>query len=160
MIKTESDVVNAKTSELVSWYNEHSDKPVTKFADRRTAESRVLKLLHSLRTTTVEIDHLPQNKPEPKAEPKAIKDEITRHRAQHQLLHDAQVASWKIPEVRTARCERSAVDVDGETYRSVRAAFEALGLPISKHIAFRMELKEKGKLHAFGHEWEIVPLNY
>lgn len=153
MIKTESDVVNAKTSELIAWYNEHSDKPVTKFADRRTAEARVLKLLHSLRTT-VEIDHLPQNKPEPKAKKPVNSNDI------HQTLHDAQVASWKIPEVRTARCERSAVDVDGETYRSVRAAFEALGLPIHKHISFRMELKESGKLHAFGHEWEIVPLNY
>ena len=153
MIRTESDVVNAKTSELVEFYNEHSDKPVTKFADRRTAETRVLKLLHSFRATA-EIDRLPQSKPEPKAKKPVNFNDI------RQKLHDAQVASWEIPEVRTARCERSAVDVDGETYRSVRAAFEALGLPIHKHISFRMELKESGKLHAFGHEWEIVPLNY
>lgn len=158
MIKTESDVVNAKTSELIAWYNEHSDKPVTKFADRRTAERRVLKILHSIHTTA-EIDRLPQTKPVQQSKCKTVNDK-NGGEDMHRKLSQAQVASWKIPEVRTARCERSAVDVDGETYRSVRAAFESLGLPISKHIAFRMELKEKGKLHAFGHEWEIVPLNY
>jgi hypothetical protein len=158
MIRTESDVVNAKTSELVEFYNAHTDKPITKFADRRTAETRVLKLLHSFRAT-VEIDHLPQNKPVAQSEDK--QPTANRKRSgRYPSLHDAQVALWKIEEVRTARCERSAVDVDGETYSSVRAAFAALELPMSRHIKFRGQLKEEGKLTAFGHDWEIVPLNY
>jgi len=75
-------------------------------------------------------------------------------------MSEGQVQSWKVPEVRAKRAERSAVDVDGETYTSVYKAFLALGLPVNKHIAFRGELKEAGKLTRFGHEWEIIPLNY
>lgn len=42
------DVLNAKTADLVSWYNEHSGKPpVKKFADRQTAEKRCLDILKS-----------------------------------------------------------------------------------------------------------------
>lgn len=40
---------------------------------------------------------------------------------------------------------RTHVKVNGVEYRSVREAFKALGLPDSKHIKFRMELKAAGK---------------
>jgi len=151
-IQTASDVINAKTAELVAFYNEHAEKPVTKFADRKTAEKRVIDLLRTLTATKA---------PEPKApkepkEPKAPADpEQTRAK-----MSEAQRALWQVEDVRAARCERSAVMVDGEEYRSVRAAFAELGLPMSKHIKFRGELKEAGKLEAFGCEWEIIPLNY
>lgn len=49
------NVTTAKTAELVAFYNEHAAKPVTKFADRKTAERRVSALLATL-------------KPAPKAE--------------------------------------------------------------------------------------------
>ena len=39
----------AKTSELVAFYNAHAVKPVTKFADRKTAERRVTELLATLK---------------------------------------------------------------------------------------------------------------
>lgn len=39
----------AKTSELVAFYNAHSDKPVKKFTDRATAEARVTALLKTLK---------------------------------------------------------------------------------------------------------------
>lgn len=67
-------------------------------------------------------------------------------------------ASWNDPEVREARQTRDSVVVtlgeDPETtssYKSTRAAFRALGLPDSKHIRFRMKLKEDGKA-TFEHE--------
>lgn len=55
-------------------------------------------------------------------------------------------ASWNNPDVYAARLKRDGVLVEwngksGE-FKSVRAAFAALGLPDSKHIRFRMKLKE------------------
>lgn len=38
------------------------------------------------------------------------------------------------------------VMVEGVAYRSTRAAFEALKLPMGRHIPFRMKLKAAGKL--------------
>lgn len=73
--------------------------------------------------------------------------------------------SWNDLAVHTKRRQRSAVRVknaEGEVaeFRSVKQAFLALGLPLSKHIRFRMDLKAAGKLEAFGMEWTNVPLNY
>lgn len=73
--------------------------------------------------------------------------------------------SWNDLAVHAKRRQRSAVRVvnaEGETaeFRSVKQAFLALGLPLSKHIRFRMELKAAGKLEAFGMKWTNVPLNY
>ncbi len=42
------NVSTAKTSELVAFYNKHASKPVSKFADRKTAERRVAALLAEL----------------------------------------------------------------------------------------------------------------
>lgn len=64
--------------------------------------------------------------------------------------------SWADPAVRAARATRHAVRVDGVLYRSVAHAFEQLGLPMSKHIAFRGQLKAAGKLDAFGRAWEVM----
>lgn len=70
-------------------------------------------------------------------------------------------ASWNDKKVRAARCQRSAVVVDGTEYRSVKAAFIALGLPVEKHIPFRMELKAASRaVKAFDRSWKIKPLNY
>ncbi|USN16342.1 hypothetical protein PLUTO_00260 [Luteibacter phage vB_LflM-Pluto] len=58
--------------------------------------------------------------------------------------------SWKVTEVRDARLTRNGVIVVTERgahdYASTRAAFIALGLPLEKHIRFRVKLKEAGKL--------------
>lgn len=42
------NIATATTKELVDFYNKHSDKPVTKFADRKTAEKRVYLLVESM----------------------------------------------------------------------------------------------------------------
>jgi len=53
--------------------------------------------------------------------------------------------SWKNPEVAEARAMRTNVAVEGYgTYRSVKAAFQALDLPLSRHIGFRMKVKKEG----------------
>lgn len=45
MIKTLETIIKAsKTSMLVAFYNKFAEKPVTKFADRKTAEGRLLQL--------------------------------------------------------------------------------------------------------------------
>lgn len=63
--------------------------------------------------------------------------------------------SWADPAVRAARAARHQVRVDGVLYSSVAHAFEQLGLPMSKHIAFRGQLKAAGALEAFGKRWEV-----
>ncbi len=64
-------------------------------------------------------------------------------------------ASWNDPNVREARLYRQGVvvSINGKAlgeYNSTHAAFEALGLPMSKVIRFRMKLKAANKL-AFEH---------
>lgn len=70
-------------------------------------------------------------------------------------------ASWNDPTVAEKRLTRDGVMVHGVgEFKSVRAAFAALNLPDSKHIRFRMKLKEAKKLEfVFGtaaYTFEIV----
>lgn len=53
--------------------------------------------------------------------------------------------SWTNKGVAAARSKKDHVKVGGTEYRSTAAAFEDLGLPMGRHIPFRMELKEKGR---------------
>lgn len=75
-----------------------------------------------------------------------------------QSISDGVRASWENPEVVAKRRQRHWVEVsDGagtQVFRSVRQAFLELGLPISKHIKFRMALKAAGKMEGYGYEWE------
>ncbi len=52
--------------------------------------------------------------------------------------------SWTDAQVSAARTTRHAVVASGKLYPSTKAAFVALGLPLSNHIAFRMALKADG----------------
>jgi len=55
--------------------------------------------------------------------------------------------SWNDAKVAEARATRHHVAVEGKgAFKSVRAAFMELGLPLNSHIKFRMELKAKGAL--------------
>lgn len=60
-------------------------------------------------------------------------------------------SSWKKPEVAAHRSERHHVEVGGIVFKSVAEAFGNLGLPMSKHIKFRGELKRAGSL-TFEHD--------
>ena len=69
--------------------------------------------------------------------------------------------SWADPAVRAARVARHAVRFTGQRqgareFRSVAHAFEQLGLPMSRHIAFRVQLKAAGRLEGFGGVWQII----
>lgn len=50
-----------------------------------------------------------------------------------------------------ARGHKQRITVDGTPHRSVAEAFDALGLPMGKHIKFRAKLKASGK-ETFEHE--------
>lgn len=54
-------------------------------------------------------------------------------------------AAWARPEVAEARTTRNRVRANGTEYRSTRAAFAALALPMAKHIGFRAQLKDHGR---------------
>jgi TPP-dependent indolepyruvate ferredoxin oxidoreductase alpha subunit len=102
-------------------------------------------------------------KPKPKSAMAAIAATITSQPAsktpvedRHATLSEAVRKTWLRPEVAAARRERHAVMVDGVRYGSVRKAFTALGLPNSKHIAFRGRLKALGKLKYESHTFVIV----
>lgn len=120
------NVSTATTAELVAFYNEHNaDKPVKKFADRKTAERRVSALLETT------------GKPVRKAA--ASSDRSA-----------AIAASWTNKKVAAARATRHGVRVTDPrggqgNYKSVREAFMVLALPIGQHIKFRGALKAAGK---------------
>ena len=54
-------------------------------------------------------------------------------------------ASWLDPEVAARRAERTAVVCEGVIYASVAKAFRVLGLPPTRIIPFRGEIKAAGK---------------
>lgn len=163
-----TDIVSyAKTSELVAFYNAHAIKTVTKFADRATAEKRVTQMITDMVAAgqfcpvcdTLEKNGLDITYAGPEGGKNA--DNYMHHhcdavwRPNGSLVKEdaapsadrsaAISATWGNPEVAAARAMRHKVVVEGRgEFRSVKAAFIALGLPVSKHIPFRMKLKEKG----------------
>lgn len=138
------DIKNAKTAELVSFYNRHSGRNIKKFQDRATAETRVAELIAEIRE---------EAKPAPAA--------AATQAPQRSSAAEAIARSWLNSEVAAKRKQRSAVMVDGVEYSSVRAAYLALNLPLKDHIAVRMHLKEAGKpVIMDGREWVIIPKNY
>lgn len=64
--------------------------------------------------------------------------------------------SWTDPATRQARITKHAVICDGVEYSSLEVAFKALGLPMSKFIGFRKDLKA-AKEQVFGkHDFFLV----
>jgi len=66
-------------------------------------------------------------------------------------LGQAIAASWLVPETAAKRMTRNGVTVSTQNggtaeFKSVAAAFGELGLPMSKHIRFRMKLKAAGSM--------------
>ena len=76
-------------------------------------------------------------------------------------LGNSIAASWNDPEVRAARSARHHVEVTDQqggvhVYRSVKQAFDALGLPLGQHIKFRGELKAAGELTFNGFKFKAI----
>lgn len=114
------------TAEILAEYNKLTGKKTKKFADRKTAERR-LKGARSL-------------------------DAFDRKKV---------VSKKKKPVSNVAQHARHRVSVQkGKTkaqeYRSVKQAFEELGLPLGVHIKFRMELKSKGSHEINGYKFKLV----
>lgn len=140
------DVKKATSAELVKKFNELvPSKPVKKFADRKTAERRVEQAMQ---------EHAEMLKAQAaRAQPK-----ITMSLATGQMKVVRPAKAPKAPRAPAAPKEsredqrhvRNHVKVDGVEYKSVRAAFTELRLPIAKHIRFRGALKQAGSM-AFEH---------
>jgi len=128
--------------ELVAAYNDMAkamdDALVIRFSDRKAGIRRCEKL----KARYDEIFAAPAVEP--------VEKKVSKSRSA------AIAASWTDSETAAKRAQRHAVRVAGQEFRSVRAAFVALNLPMSKHIKFRMELKAAGQLNAFGYDWEII----
>ena len=75
---------------------------------------------------------------------------LLRRAAKSTSRANAIAATWKDPSIAKARAQRTCVRVfDGfdqivAEYKSTAEAFRRLGLPMNKHIAFRMSLKAAG----------------
>ena len=129
------------TSQLLEFYNAHAERfgegPVKRFPSRESAELRALglakKIVDASNATPAE-----KTKKEPGDLGAAIAE------------------SWKNPEVAARRAARHAVQVGKETYKSVRAAFEALGLPMNQHVKFRGQLVAAGAAEFDGHKFKVV----
>lgn len=169
--RIQAQVANAKTAELVAFYNAHAVKQVSKFADRKTAEKRVLALIADMTAQGQFCPHCNDI-----ANPDSCGADITYagqegtaagerrfcHHCSTEFKSDgtaynapkasthcsaAIAASWADKDVAARRAARHHVVVEGKgEFKSVREAFSRLGLPISKHIRFRMALKAAGAL--------------
>jgi hypothetical protein len=129
------------TGDLLAFYNAHAErfgaKPVKKFADRATAEKRALELAKAIEQAA---------SAPPAAKPAKEPGDLSA----------AIANSWRDPAVAAARSARYAVKVKGEVHKSVRAAFDALGLDLGKHVAFRAKLVKEQKAEFEGHKFELV----
>lgn len=173
-MKTVEEIRAAKTGELVAWYNTKAEKPVKKFTDRETAERRCISLLVALNALEEQhkdnaaaawedlnvrpVVHAPRQVAEPVIEESL--DELTDEEFEAKVKEELNAtperksnaagiaASWNDAKVAEARLTRNGVIVEwngkSEEFKSVRAAFLALNLPDSKHIRFRMKVKEAG----------------
>lgn len=132
---------NMSTAELVAFYNKATGKNIKKFSSRAAGEQQVANLQKAA----------PEAKPT-KAKPKAG----SKPKAEGGGMSASIAASWQDKAVALARSTKNKVKVGGEEYRSVAAAFEALKLPMSKHIPFRAKLKAHGRAAFEGHTFTIV----
>lgn len=146
-------IANLTGPQLVEAYNKLTGQNIKKFADRKTAERR---WAEALAAAAEKVAAQPAKADKPAKAPKAPKAEKTPKEPADRAA--AIAASWTDPEVAAKRAQRSHVKVAGTEYKSVREAFKALGLPDSKHIKFRMELKasESGRKNFEGHTFVLV----
>lgn len=153
--------------QLVRYYNENAydgRSVVTRFSTHEVAVKRCAALKRKIdaRLAAPVPDLILEAERASKAKPKKALPAKKKKAAPKKKASPAKAvaSSWEDDDVRAKRAQRSAVEVDGERYGSVKKAYEALGLPLAGHVKFRQELKEKGKLQRDGRKWKIVPLNY
>ena len=131
--------------EMAEWFG------INRFADRKAAEKRcTAKLNEMIDAALTELDALEAAF--------AAQSATTEEKAPKARRSAAEgiAASWNDPEVAAKRMTRNSVVANGEEFKSVRAAFYALGLPDNKHIAFRMKLKAEGHAEINGIKFVIA----
>lgn len=179
---TTFNVKSATTAELVAKYNQLTGKAIKKFSSRAAGEKQVLAFMNA-KPKDVAQDKPETSKADPAkaASKKAMNDpakasttgaselarqaaSIAKSAAKKKAEKEATVSrsdaikvSWEDPAVKAARSIKNKVKVGGVEYRSLKAAFEALNLPVKKHLAFRLELKAAGRKTFEGHVFTIVP---
>lgn len=126
---TITPIADLSTAEMVAEYNALTGKTIKKFSSRAAGEKQLEEARQAAQPA-------PKTKA-PKAE--CSTDEL------HDLRSQAVAATWQDANIAARRKERSAVEVKGHgEFRSVKAAFDALELPLGKHITFRLRLKQEG----------------
>lgn len=179
-----AQVAAATTAQLVAFFNAHAVKPVSKFADRKTAEKRVLALVadmvsqggfcpccNEITADRVGVD-ITYAGPEGTAAGRRnlchgcgtefnADGSVCKAAAASPNRSAAIASTWANADVAARRAARNGVRVrdpkGGEgNYRSVRDAFVQLGLPLGRHIKFRGQLKAAGKLDFAGHTFTVI----
>jgi hypothetical protein len=170
----------ATTTELVTFYNQHATKPITKFADRKTAERRVAALLITPSDTCPSCNGgnitCGQVKSLNGRQHVVNEHEALCHTCGHEFNFNTRqplragkktnrgaaiAASWQDKSVAARRAARHNVVVvtpkGGQIqHKSVRQAFMVLALPLGQHIKFRGELKASGSAEFGGFRFKLV----
>lgn len=163
-------IASMATAELVKLYNSLSDKPVTKFADRKTAEARVEKIVRNFHSLFCPACGEWHDQTAAGLEGTAAADRFYCHHCDTEYYDngciykkpsgigrgEAIAKTWLNSEVAAKRSQRHAVMANGIEFKSVPAAFKALGLPHAKVIHFRMMLVEQKKASFGAHKFELL----
>lgn len=125
---------------------------VNRVSDRKTGITRALKMISAkIAELVAQEEAMVAEKAELEL---ALAATVTTNLRQDGTRANASAAiakSWTDAEVRARRLTRQAVCVNGAEFNSTPAAFNELGLPMSKMIKFRLGLKAAG-FATFTHE--------
>lgn len=134
------------TAQLIALHNEASGKETKRFATRGAGEKATIKALDANpKVLNKFLSGGKSKKAKAVKEPKAPREKKVREPKEPADRSAAIAKSWENPQTKAKRSKRDHVVVAGQEYRSVKAAFEALKLPLEKHIAFRMTVKHNGE---------------
>jgi hypothetical protein len=132
------EVKQMSTKELVEEYNALTGKTIKRFATRQAGE-RQLEAARAGKGKGKGKGPRPTKPVKVNPQPNKV---VTMNRS------EAIRESWNDKGIAASRATRDNVAVEGHegVFRSVGEAFKTLKLPMGKHIRFRGELKQKGKL--------------
>ena len=165
------DTTAMKTSDMVAEYNALTGKAIKKFSSRAAGVKQLefARAKAKLTAEAVEVKEIPQDGsccPACGAEHDqtyAVKSEerLFCHHCSTEYWANGKIynapaksvtraegvrKSWSDKAVHDRRSVKHRVQVNGVEFKSVRAAFEHHGLPMTKHIKFRAQLKAAGSL--------------
>ena len=149
------DITAMKTSDMVAEYNRLTGKSITKFSSRAAGVKQLefARAKAKLTAEAVEVKEIPQDGsccPACGAEHDQTEywanGKVYNAPAKSVTRAEGVRKSWSDKAVHDRRSVKHRVQVNGAEFKSVRAAFEHHGLPMTKHIKFRAQLKAAGSL--------------